>query len=204
WQLGVAQAVEVVAGLGVGAVQVLAAGLVLDQQHALPEQVDVAVLAIELLDPLLETGDALAADAEDLEELVPEGLGLGILRGHVGPFPREAQVPVLDLVPAQWHGGCPVWRWKDWLSIPTPVSAGATVAGKARPQAPVGARLHKAGGQQPTQITLPGLFGQAGVHALVPGFQPQRRRRQGAAAVHQVPDDRVLARIDLPRLQLPS
>src|SRR5690606_15030387 len=101
-------------------------------------------------------------------------------------------------------GGCPVWRWKDWLSIPTPVSAGATVAGKARPQAPVGARLHKAGGQQPTQITLPGLFGQAGVHALVPGFQPQRRRRQGAAAVHQVPDDRVLARIDLPRLQLPS
>lgn len=133
WQLGVAQAVEVVAGLGVGAVQVLAAGLVLDQQHTLPEQVNVAILAIELLDPLLEAGDALAADAEDVEELVPEGLGLGILRGHIGPFLREAQGPILDLVPAQRHGGCPVWRWKDWLSIPTPVSAGATVADKARP-----------------------------------------------------------------------
>src|SRR5690606_35427663 len=101
WQLGVAQAVEVVAGLGVGAVQVLAAGLVLDQQHTLPEQVNVAILAINLLDPLLEAGDALAADAEDVEELVPEGLGLGILRGHIGPFLREAQGPILDLVPAQ-------------------------------------------------------------------------------------------------------
>jgi hypothetical protein len=57
---------------------------VFDQQHAFPQQIDVAVAAIDLLDPFFEVGDAAAADAEHLEETVPEGLRLGIFGRRVG------------------------------------------------------------------------------------------------------------------------
>jgi hypothetical protein len=73
---------------------------VLDQHHAFPQQVDVTVLAVELLDAALEAGESAARDAEDGEELVPEGLGLGVLGFDVLPVAREAQGAVLDLVPA--------------------------------------------------------------------------------------------------------
>src|SRR5690606_8854235 len=82
-------------------------GLVLDQQHALPQQVDVPVLAVDLLDPLLEAGYPPAGYPEHLEECVPERLGLGILRRLVRPLARERAGTILDFVPAQRHGFLP-------------------------------------------------------------------------------------------------
>lgn len=68
------QAWEIVQRLGAGAVQVAAGRLVLDQQLALPEQVDEALAVAQFLDRLLEGGDKATFDAKDLEEVVVEGL----------------------------------------------------------------------------------------------------------------------------------
>jgi len=60
----------------VGPIQVLAARLHFDQQDAGPEQVDVAGAAAVLLHRVLEAGNALVGNAEDLEEGDQEGLAL--------------------------------------------------------------------------------------------------------------------------------
>jgi hypothetical protein len=81
---------------------------VLDQQHALPEAVDAALLQRA---PgtchghlLLEGSDAPALDAEDAEEGVPETLRFGAFRGVLFPLLRKRDGANLDLVPAQRHG----------------------------------------------------------------------------------------------------
>lgn len=74
WELVVLQARKVVEGLGAGAVEITASRLVLNQQLAFPEQVDETLAVAQLLDRLLEGGDQAAFDAEDLEEVVVEGL----------------------------------------------------------------------------------------------------------------------------------
>lgn len=79
-QLGVGKAMEIITRLRVCAVQILAARLVLDQQHALPQQVDVTVLAVEFLHLLLEVRHPPAADPEHIEKPVPERLRLGVFR----------------------------------------------------------------------------------------------------------------------------
>ena len=61
-------------GLRLGLAEVFAETFVFDQQHAGPEQVNVAVVAGDFLDRLFKAGDHAAADAEDLEEFVPESL----------------------------------------------------------------------------------------------------------------------------------
>ncbi len=99
-QVAFLDAGEIIERLGVGLVQILAARLVFDQQHALPEQVDVALPVAELLDRLLEAGDALAVYAEDVEELHPERFGLGIFRSFVFPAFGEFVGTVADFVPA--------------------------------------------------------------------------------------------------------
>jgi hypothetical protein len=48
-------------------------------QHARPEKVNASEVAGDFLDGLLEAGDDAAFDAEDLEELIPEGLFFGAL-----------------------------------------------------------------------------------------------------------------------------
>ena len=91
----------------------------LDQQHALPEAVDAAVLELfagaRQLDLLFEYGDAAALDAEDVEEVVPEALRLGALRGLALPLARERDRARLDLVPGQRHVRPPVFAhpWAD-------------------------------------------------------------------------------------------
>ena len=71
------EVLDVAEGLRLGFAQVFAEALVLDQQHAGPEKVDVAVIAGDFLYRLLERGHRAAADAEDLEKLVPKRLFLG-------------------------------------------------------------------------------------------------------------------------------
>jgi hypothetical protein len=72
----------------VGLVEALAGGLVFDEQAARPEQINEAPIAGELLDQLLKGGDGAAPDAEDVEEVVPEGLALGGLPRFALPFSR--------------------------------------------------------------------------------------------------------------------
>ena len=106
-QIAFLEAREIVGGLLEGAVEVLAARFVLDQQDAFPQQIDETALAVGLLHQFLETGDASAGDAEDVEETVPECLRFGILGRLVGPFAREFQRAVPDFVPAQRHVSSP-------------------------------------------------------------------------------------------------
>lgn len=89
------QAGEIVGALLVGAVEVLAARLMLYEQRPLPEQVDVAVLAVDLLDALLEAGDAAPRYAEELEERIPKGFRVGVLGLGVFPLPRKARARLL-------------------------------------------------------------------------------------------------------------
>jgi hypothetical protein len=83
----------------VGPVQVLAARLHFDQQDAGPEQVDVAGAAAVLLHRMLETGNALVGDPEDLEEGDQERLALAVLVAGVGPVLGERQGARLNFVP---------------------------------------------------------------------------------------------------------
>ena len=106
-QLALDDAGEVVQRLLVGAVEVLATRLVFGDQHALPEQVDLAAPIAEFFGRLFKAGDAPPRDAEDVEELVPEGLCLGGFPRLVSPLARERQRPILDLVPAQRHARLP-------------------------------------------------------------------------------------------------
>jgi len=78
---------------------------VLGNDTAFPEQVDEVGFALEVLDRFIETGDLAAADAEDVEEFIPEGLGFGALTRGVGPRPGEEDGLVLDFVPREGHAG---------------------------------------------------------------------------------------------------
>ena len=72
--IGLAESVEVGVGLGSGLRQTASRALLLHQQAARPEEIDVAVRRVQLRHLRFEAGDAAAADAEDLKKLVPEGL----------------------------------------------------------------------------------------------------------------------------------
>lgn len=71
----------------------------LGEQAARPEQINETPIAGELIDWLLEGGDGVAADAEDVEELVPEGLVLGGFAGFAFPFLGKSDGAVANLVP---------------------------------------------------------------------------------------------------------
>src|SRR3546814_12089341 len=67
----IAQAKHVIVRLPLGLEQIFARALLLDQQHARPEQVDEsALVALDQFDLLLEHRDALPIDAEDVEEKI--------------------------------------------------------------------------------------------------------------------------------------
>ena len=92
-QIALGQTVEVVHRLCEGTIEALLGTLVLDQQYALPEAVDAALL--ELLagardgHMLLERRNTPPLDAEHMDERVPEALRLGTLGGFVGPLLAE-------------------------------------------------------------------------------------------------------------------
>jgi hypothetical protein len=107
-QVAVGQAVEIIGSLRERALQVLARALVLDQQHALPERIDAAMLELAAgagdFHLLLEDRDPPPVDAEDVEEAVPEALSLGAFRPLALPLAGEPERAVLDLVPGRGHG----------------------------------------------------------------------------------------------------
>ena len=103
-QFVVAQARKVVDRLPVGARQILAPTLLLHQQRALPEQVDIAIALVEFFDALLEARHLAALHAKDLEKGVEKTLGLGVFVLCVLPLAGKVLGAVTNLVPAQRHG----------------------------------------------------------------------------------------------------
>ena len=102
---GVHEATDVFHALRVGLAEVFTGALVLGEQGAGPEEVNVGPVAGELFHRLLEAGDDAALLAEDEEEGVPEGFGLGVLARLVLPVLREDNGAVFDFVPRERHGG---------------------------------------------------------------------------------------------------
>jgi hypothetical protein len=101
---GVEQAADVFHALGVGLGEVGPGALVFAEHLAGPEDVDGAPGAGEFADGFLEAGDGAAVEAEDVEELVPEGLAFSRLARLVLPVRPEADGAVFDFVPGKRHG----------------------------------------------------------------------------------------------------
>ena len=77
----------------------------LDEQGALPQQVNVAVFVVDFLDAFLERGDLAAFDAKDLKKLISETLGIGVFAFDVLPVFGKNTGAVGDFFPVKWHGG---------------------------------------------------------------------------------------------------
>ena len=171
------QRVEVGAGLLASGGQVTASALLLDQQHARPEQVDEAGRVVEPLDALLVPGDGAALDAEDLEERIVEALGLALLVRGVGPLAGEVAGAGADLVPGKPHRRRP------------PTSATATASASSAPAAvsilaaawvSIGRRVPRPDASLPSRTTPSGWSGQ---------FWPQARvRPKTDRSEHHFPD----------------
>ena len=88
-------------------VQIFAARLLFDQQHAGPEEVDKTVgsgvLAGQLFNRMLEGGDTFVGDAKDFKEIKPERLALAVFIGRVSPGAAERMRAGLDFVPGEGH-----------------------------------------------------------------------------------------------------
>src|SRR5450759_3637927 len=97
------EAGKVVKGLFLGAREIPASILLLDEEHALPEQVDESSFCTKLLDGFLEAGDAPAGDAENLEKLIVEGLAFATFVMGILPFLGKAGSASSDLVPTEAH-----------------------------------------------------------------------------------------------------
>lgn len=85
-------------------------------ESAGPEDVDAVGGAGEGLDGFFEGGDGAAGLAEDPEEVVPEGVGLGVFFLRVGPFAGEGDGALADFVPREGHGR-PRKGLETWLSL---------------------------------------------------------------------------------------
>ena len=97
------QGVEVFARLAVGAREVAARALLLDDEDARPEEVDVAAGVVEAPHVLLVARDGAPPDAEDLEEVVIKTLRLAFFIGRARPGAGEARRAHTHLVPGEAH-----------------------------------------------------------------------------------------------------
>src|SRR6185437_463093 len=68
------QVVYITKCLRLGLAKVLSKTLVLDEQDARPEEVNVTILSGKILNRLFKAGDNAAADSEDVEEFIPVSL----------------------------------------------------------------------------------------------------------------------------------
>src|SRR3989304_2857694 len=106
---GAYEILDVAEGLRLGFAEVFAETLMLDQQHPAPEEIDVVIVAREVFNRFLECGHGAAAEAKDLEKLVPKRLLLGTLASSAGPFTCKADGVLANFVPGNWHIGLPYY-----------------------------------------------------------------------------------------------
>ena len=97
------QGVKIVPGLPVGTSQVAAGAFLFDQQHARPEQVDIAGRVVKALDVLLIARHAAPPDPEDFEEVVVKAVGLALFIGRVLPLFGKCGGTGADFVPRELH-----------------------------------------------------------------------------------------------------
>ena len=83
--------------------QVFARALVLREQRARPEKINVGPIAGQLFYRFLKAGDSAALDAEDVEKRIPKGFRFGILASLALPFFREGNGAVFDFIPRERH-----------------------------------------------------------------------------------------------------
>lgn len=102
-KIAVAQTLEVAESLLVSRIEILAPALVLDEQDAFPQEIDVAVLAVDLLHAAFEARHAPPRHAEHVEERVPEASCVGVLVLGMLPVARKRGGAVSDLVPGEGH-----------------------------------------------------------------------------------------------------
>ncbi|HOD62898.1 MAG TPA: hypothetical protein PKO04_01420 [Smithellaceae bacterium] len=81
-------------------------------QNAFPEEIDVAVLIAEFFDRLFEAGDALAGNAEYIEETIPEGFGFRVFGAFPGPLFGKGQGARFDFIPGKRH------RFRFFFELP--------------------------------------------------------------------------------------
>jgi hypothetical protein len=93
------EVLDVGEGLGLGGVEGVACGLVLDEEFAGPEEVDEAGGAGEALYGDFKGGDVATRAPEDVKEVVPEGLLVGLLACGVLPGAGEVGGALADFVP---------------------------------------------------------------------------------------------------------
>ena len=67
------------------------------------EEIDEAVGVLEGFYGGFEGRDGGAANAEDVEEFVPECLRFRALPSGLGPIAREGDGPLSDLIPGEWQ-----------------------------------------------------------------------------------------------------
>ena len=79
--------------------EVFAEALVLDEEPAFPKQIDRAFVALQVDDVRLERREGGAAQAEDMEEVISEGLLLCAFGTVARVLPRKADGAVADFVP---------------------------------------------------------------------------------------------------------
>ena len=99
-QVALGHARKIIQRLRVGLVETFAARLVLDNQDALPEKIDIAVFVAKLLDRLFKAGHTFAGNAKDVKKTIPEGFCLGIFGTFVLPFLGKSECACFNFVPA--------------------------------------------------------------------------------------------------------
>ena len=102
-QLVILQRRKVIKRLLSGSAQVKPRRFLLDQQLALPEQVEIAALLVGKIDAMLEAGHALARHAKHLEKCIVKRLAFAALIMGVLPLISKMCGPRLDVVPVQPH-----------------------------------------------------------------------------------------------------
>ena len=73
----------------------------LDEEPALPEEIDKTIGSAKALDGLFKGSDGAAGDAEDLEEVVVKRLLFGLFAGCGRPFAGEEDRVLVDLIPRE-------------------------------------------------------------------------------------------------------
>ena len=119
------QGIEVGACLLVGVFEVAPGALLLDDEHAGPEQVDEAGIVVQLPHVFFVAGHAPPPHAEDMEEVVVEGLRLALLVGRVAPLACESRGARADLVPGKAHQVASYCGWG--IGIPSRFERGRMI-----------------------------------------------------------------------------
>jgi hypothetical protein len=90
---------EIVPGLFRSAIQVLAPGFLLNEQNPFPQQINIAVLAVELFNMRFKGGHPPPGNPKDIKEGITKRFAFGLFRDGIGPFMGKLEGAGFNLVP---------------------------------------------------------------------------------------------------------